>query len=161
MTNQMADTELKSPVSNANIGIVVSNYYKDISQGLLSGALNVLDDYSEIQYEVIRVFGAWEIPLAAQTLAQTNRFQAIIALGCVIRGETSHFDYLCQQCSSALMRISLDCNIPISFGVLTVENYLQGQQRSNTDDMSKNKGYEAAAGAVGSLHVITEIRQNF
>lgn len=159
MTDQME--KLKPLAPNANIGIVISDYYKDISQGLLAGALSVLDGYSGIQYEVARVFGAWEIPLATQTMARTERFQGIIALGCVIRGETSHFDYLCQQCSSALMAISLDCNLPISFGVLTVETYGQAQRRSGTKDMSKNKGCEAATGVIGSLHTVAEIRQNY
>lgn len=147
--------------SSANVGIVVSTYYKDIADGLLTGVMNVFDEHPQIKYEIARVAGAWEIPLASRVMVQTRRFQAIIALGCVIRGETSHFDYLCQQCSAALMSISMDFTIPLSFGVLTVENYTQAQQRSDTEDMNRNKGYEAAISAIGSLAAIAQVRQDY
>lgn len=157
MTAQLKES--KPLASSANIGIVVSDYYQDVSQGLLAGASSVLDGCSEFKYEVVRVFGAWEIPLAVQTMVRTGRIQGAVALGCVIRGETTHFDYLCEQCSSALMKISLQCNIPVGFGLLTVEYKAQAERRASIEDMSRNKGCEAASAVIGSLRAIAQIRQ--
>ncbi len=147
--------------TNVKLGLIVSDYYKDIAQGLLGGAVSVLDEHLEVQYEIARVSGAWEIPLVCRVMAQSKRFQALIALGCIIRGETSHYDHLCQECSAALMSVSMDFTIPIGFGVLTVENYLQAQQRSGTEELKKNKGCEAAIGVLRSIHTVAEFRQGY
>ncbi len=151
---------MKSSHQEIRVGIVVSDYYQDIAQGLLTGAKSVLDEYSDIKYETIQVFGAWEIALIAKLMAQSNRFQALITLGCIIRGETSHFDHLCHQCSQALMSVSMDYTIPLGFGVLTVENYAQAEHRSGIADRNNNKGCEAAIGVIGSIHAARQIHQS-
>ena len=142
-------------------GIVISDYYKEVAKGLLTGATDVLDRGANIRYEIVRVFGAWEIPLIAREMAQSTQYQAIITLGCIIRGQTSHFDHLCQQCAAALMSVSMDYKIPVGFGVLTCENYAQAAQRSQTEDVSKNKGHEAASAVLGSLEALAKLRQSF
>lgn len=151
--------DLKPFDSNVNVGLAVSDYYKDIAQNLLLGVESVLNNHPQVRFEIARVAGAWEIPLVSRVMAQTGRYQALIALGCVIRGETSHFDFLCRECSAALMSVSMDFTIPVGFGVLTVESYAQAQQRSDIDDMKKNKGREAAIGTLRSLYAVAEIRQ--
>jgi len=138
----------------ASIGIVVSTYYKDIAQGLLSGVSTVLAAQPLVNHEIVQVFGAWEIPLLAKIMAQSNRFQGLIALGCIVRGQTVHFDHLCEQCSSALMTVSMDHTIPVGFGVLTVENMQQARHRSGTQYLHRNKGYEAAIGVMESIQSI-------
>ena len=145
----------------ANVGIVVSDYYQNISNGLLAGALQVINEHPEINYEVARVLGVWELPVIAKVMVQSRRFEGIIALGCVIRGETSHFNYICQQSSKAIMDISIEHAIPIGFGVLTVENIEQAKARSGISEMKKNKGVEAAAAVIGSLHAVAQLRQDY
>ncbi len=154
----MIDSEIDL---TANVGIVVSDYYQNISNGLLTGALQVIKEHPEINYEVARVLGVWELPVIAKVMVQSRRFEGIIALGCVIRGETSHFDYLCQQSSKAIMDISIEHAIPIGFGVLTVENIEQAKARSGISEANKNKGGEAAAAVIGSLHAVAQLRQDY
>ncbi len=151
----------KSLNGDISLGLVVSDYYRDIAQGLLSGVMSVLDEHSEVRHEIVRVSGAWEIPLIGHVMAQSKRFQALIAIGCIIRGETSHFDHLCQQCARALMTLSMDYTIPVGFGVLTVDDHIQAQQRSSVEDLKKNKGCEAAVSVLRSIYAIDEIRRNY
>ena len=135
------------------IGIVVSDYYPDISKRLLSGALKVLKSSSRINTEVIRVEGAWEIPVVVGAMMQSNRFSGMVALGCVIRGETAHFDYLCDQCARALMDLSLKFMIPVGFGILTVESEDQAWERTK---QTRNKGAEAAVAVVRAIDAIAQ-----
>ena len=108
--------DLSADQRMVRIGVVISDFYSDISDRLLAGALHILKEHSQIQYEVVRVAGTWEIPVLAKAMAQSGRFLGLIALGCVIRGETSHYDHLCQQSSSALMSISMEFTFPVGFG---------------------------------------------
>ena len=132
--------DLSADQRMVRIGIVISDFYSDISDQLLAGALHILKKHPQIQYEVVRVAGTWEIPVLAKAMAQSGRFLGLIALGCVIRGETSHYDHLCQQSSSALMSISMEFTFPVGLGILTVEDMHQAKVRSNSKDFSKNKG---------------------
>ncbi len=149
----------QSPSHATSLGLVISDYYRDIAQGLLHGAVSVLDQHAAIHYEIAHVSGAWELPLIVRVMAQTQRFQAMIALGCIIRGETSHYDLLCEQCADALMAVSMEHSLPVGFGVLTVENYVQAEQRSSIENLQKNKGCEAAIGVLRSIDVISDIRR--
>ena len=143
------------------IGIVISDFYSDISDQLLAGALHILKKHPQIQYEVVRVAGTWEIPVLAKSMAQSGRFLGLIALGCVIRGETSHYDHLCQQSSSALMSISMEFTFPVGLGILTVEDMHQAKVRSNSKDFSKNKGAEAATAVIGAIYAVASVRQEY
>ena len=153
----MNEPERKSSES-IRLGIVVSEYYASISAGLLSGAVDVLDQYGDVQSEVVRVSGAWEIPLIVKVMAESSQFDGVIALGCVIRGETAHFDYICEQCSSALMNVGLDCGIPVGFGILTADNKDQAVHRSRPNQPN-NKGAEAAEAVMSSVELIANMRQ--
>ncbi len=154
--------ELEEKVEkNLRIGIVVSEYYSFISDGLLAGALDVLDqDERVIATKVIRISGAWEIPAIVKSMAECDKYEGIIALGCVIRGQTSHFDYICEQVSLALMTISLDHKLPVGFGILTVDNVDQAKKRSTYGEPN-NKGVEAAEAVVGSAIEIELLKQEF
>ena len=143
------------------IGIVISDFYSDISDQLLAGALHILKNHPQIQYEVVRVAGAWEIPVLAKAMAKSGRFLGLIALGCVIRGETSHYDHLCQQSSSALMSIGMEFTFPVGLGILTVEDMHQAKVRSNSKDFSKNKGAEAATAVIGAIYAVASVRQEY
>ena len=131
-----------------NIGVIVAPYYQHITNGLLNGAKTFFKNEMPYAYvlEQFEVSGALETPLAAQMLAETGQFDLLVALGAVIRGETAHFDHVCEQSAQGLMQVSLKYNMPIGNGILTVENEAQAIARSA--DSEKNKGREAAMAAI-------------
>ena len=147
-------------LENVRIGIVCSNYYKEISDTLYASAKHTLLHHYNVGHDAVYVSGAWEIPPVAKVMAQSGCFQGIVTLGCVIRGETSHFDILCEQCASALMQISVEHSIPIGFGVLTVENYEQALHRSGSRGYVTSKGTEAVLGVMSAINAIDKIRHN-
>ena len=125
-----------------NICIVISDYYKQISDGLELGAKNFCDKNSII-YEKFYVPGALEIGPAIKLISESkHNFDGFVALGCVIRGETSHFDIVINESARAITNLSLDYSLIIGNGILTVENKQQAIERSNNDE--NNKGYHAA-----------------
>lgn len=125
-------------------GIVVSEFNREITEKLLEGALARLHEkhIPSAHIHVVKVPGAVEIPLAAKLLAKTQRYAAILCLGCVIRGETSHYDYVCQQVSFGCQQVALELEIPIIFGVLTTENEAQALARVGGEH--GHKGIECA-----------------
>ena len=130
------------------IGLVVSRFNEFITGNLLSGALEVLGQYGvdDGDLKVIKVPGAFELPQAAKKLCSTGSFDAIICLGAVIRGDTSHFDYICAETSRGIGQVGLEFNVPVLFGVLTTENVDQAVARSEAG--LSNKGREAAMAAI-------------
>lgn len=142
------------------IAIITAPFYRHINDGLFQGAVNYLNR-ENIEYERFDVPGALEVPLACQYLAQTNKFDAIVALGAVIRGETAHFDHVCEQSARGIMNVSLENNMPIGNGIITVENEKQALARSSVDESlgKENKGKEAAQAAVALLRMRKEIFQ--
>lgn len=137
--------------------VVVSTFNKDITDGLLRGARAALSDagVNGADITIVRVPGAFEIPLAARRLAGTGRYDAIICLGCVIKGETMHFEYISSAVSNGIMAVSADTGIPVAFGVLTTLTEEQAAARSveGTD----NKGREAALSAVEMVTLVEAI----
>jgi len=127
-------------------GIVVSRFNEFITKRLLDGALECLKENKAEQIHIAHCPGAFEIPSVAQQLALTDSFDAIICLGCIIRGETPHFDYIAQAVASGISRVSLDCKLPVTFGVLTTENVDQAIARAGAK--TDNKGWEAALAAI-------------
>jgi 6,7-dimethyl-8-ribityllumazine synthase len=113
------------------VGIVVSRFNAEITNALLERALAELDEIGVPRDAVMimPVPGAFELPLAAMALAKTRRYSAIVALGCVIRGETPHFDYIASEAASGLQLAAIETGVPVSFGVLTVENRKQAEER--------------------------------
>jgi 6,7-dimethyl-8-ribityllumazine synthase len=140
--------------SNANFAIVVSRFNSFIVDSLETGAVDCLQRHGVPAGSItrIKVPGAFELPLAAQKAAQTEQYDAIIALGAVIRGSTPHFDYVCTECSRGLSQVSLNYNIPLAFGVLTVDTLEQAIDRAGTK--AGNKGAEAAMTALEMVSLV-------
>lgn len=124
--------------------IVVSRFNDFITSKLLDGALDCLHRHGvkDDDLSLIRVPGAFEIPLAAQKLAQSGDYDGVVCLGAVIRGATTHYDYVCSEVSKGIAKVSLDTNIPVGFGIVTTENIEQAIERAGTK--SGNKGYDTA-----------------
>lgn len=133
--------------SNLKIGIVVSQFNNNITKPMLEGALETLSE-NKVKKENIKIIwvpGSFEVPLACQKLAQAKKYDALLAIGCVIKGETDHFYYICNEVSRGVMDVMLKFDIPIGFGVLTTQNLEQAQARSRG---KHNKGREAAEAAL-------------
>ena len=129
-------------------GLVVSRFNDFITSNLLTGSLDVFSQcgVDEADLKVLKVPGAFELPQAARKLCSTGNFDAVVCLGAVIRGETSHFDYICAEASRGMGQVGLEFNIPVLFGVLTTENLEQAVARSGSG--SSNKGRETALAAI-------------
>lgn len=132
--------------------IVASEYNSVIMDRLIEGARRTLKDQRHVH--VIRVPGAFEIPLAAKRAAISKKYDAVVALGCVVRGETPHFEYISSAVSYALQQVALEADIPVGFGLLTVDTVQQAMDRSGE---SGNKGGEAAAAALAMINVLGEM----
>lgn len=136
------------------VGIVVARFNEFITSKLLGGALDGLKrhDVPEENVDVAWVPGAFEIPLIAAKMAKSGRYDAIICLGAVIRGATSHYDYVCNEVSKGIAQVSLQSEIPVMFGVVTTDNIEQAIERAGSK--AGNKGYECATGAIEMVNVI-------
>ena len=138
--------------------IVVARFNSFVVESLLEGALDTLERHGEVNPDditVIRVPGAYELPLAAKKVAEKGGFDAIIALGAVIRGGTPHFDFVAGECVKGLSQVGLDAGVPVAFGVLTVDTIEQAIERAGTK--AGNKGAEAAMGAIEMVSVINKL----
>ena len=142
---------------NNKYTIVVSRFNELIGQKLLDGAIDCLKrhDCLDSNIDVIKVPGAFEIPLAAAKLAESKKYNAIICLGVVIKGATPHFDYVAGTASSGILQTSLKYNTPVSFGVLTTDNSEQAIERAGTK--SGNKGWDAAIAAIEMANLLAKI----
>ncbi len=141
--------------SRRAVGVIVSRFNGDVTNRLLQSALEELERAGVVReaVTVVQVPGAFELPLGAMALAKTRRFACIIALGCVIRGDTPHFDYVAGEAASGLQLAALETGIPISFGVLTLESADQADERID-------KGAEAVRGALEMADLFTQLRAN-
>lgn len=137
------------------IAVVVSRYNEDVSKRLLRGALGALQERGVEDPDVYWVPGALELPVTALALAEKGGHDAIVCLGCVIRGETYHFEIVAGQSASGLMQVQLDTGVPIAFGVLTTEDREQAQARSGPKN---NKGAEAAEAAIEMANLLRTIQ---
>ena len=142
---------------NVKIAIVAGRFNEFITSKLIGGALDVLkrNDVSEENIDIAWVPGAFEIPLIAKKLANTQKYDAIITLGAVIKGSTPHFDYVCAEVSKGVAQISLQSELPVIFGVLTTNNIEEAIERSGTK--AGNKGADAAFSAIEMINLIKEI----
>lgn len=153
----MKKFEGKLVSKDAKIGIVAARFNEFITAKLLSGAMDGLirHNVKEEEVDVAWVSGAFEIPLIASKMAKSGRYDALICLGAVIRGSTTHYDYVCNEVSKGIAHISLDTGIPVIFGVLTTENIEQAIERAGTK--AGNKGYDCALSAIEMINLIKEI----
>lgn len=143
-------------VQGSRFGIVVGRFNSFVVEHLLDGAVDTLRRHGakDDDLEIIRVPGAFEIPLIAKKMAQSGKYDAIIALGAVIRGGTPHFEYVAGECTKGLATVSLDHDIPVSFGVLTVDTIEQAIERSGTK--AGNKGAEATLSAIEMVNIMKQ-----
>ncbi|HDC6428520.1 TPA: 6,7-dimethyl-8-ribityllumazine synthase [Staphylococcus aureus] len=140
------------------VAIVVSRFNDFITGRLLEGAKDTLirHDVNEDNIDVAFVPGAFEIPLAAKKLASSGNYDAVITLGCVIRGATSHYDYVCNEVAKGVSKVNDQTNVPVIFGILTTESIEQAVERAGTK--AGNKGAEAAVSAIEMANLLKSIK---
>ena len=138
-----------------HFAIVVSRYNEDVSKRLLRGAVLTLEEHGSEEPDIYWVPGALELPVTALALAEKGQHDAIICLGCVIRGETYHFEIVAGQSAAGLMQVQLDTGVPVTFGVLTTEDREQALARSGPKN---NKGAEAAEAAIEIANLLRTIQ---
>ena len=143
--------------SGLRFGIVVSRFNEFITSRLQAGAVDALKRHgaSDLEIKVVKVPGAFEIPLVAKKFAETGKYDAIITLGAVIKGSTPHFDYVASEISKGVAQVSLSTSIPVIFGVLTTDNIEQAIERAGTK--SGNKGADAANCAIEMVNLLNTI----
>jgi 6,7-dimethyl-8-ribityllumazine synthase len=139
------------------IAMVVSRFNEFVTNKLLSGAQDALvrHEVGQEDIDIAWVPGAFEIPLIAQKMAQTKKYDAIICLGAVIRGATPHFEYVAAEVTKGIAKVSLDTGIPVSYGIITADNLEQAIERAGTK--SGNKGFDAAVGAIEMANLAKNI----
>lgn len=143
-----------------HFGIVVGQFNSFITDRLLAGALDAFDraGATKEQLEIVRVPGSFEIPFAAKKLAATGRVDSIICIGCVLRGETSHYDYVCSETARGIQLAQLDSGVPMGFCVLTCDTLEQAIHRAG--GKGGNKGYEAGLGAIEMARLSQKLSKN-
>lgn len=153
----MKTFEGKLVSKDIRIGIVAARFNEFITSKLVGGALDALKRHnvSEDSVDIAWVPGAFEIPLIASKMAKSGKYDAVICLGAVIRGSTSHYDYVCSEVSKGIAQVSLASDIPVMFGVLTTENIEQAIERAGSK--AGNKGFDCAVGAIEMVNLIHEI----
>jgi len=144
---------------NIRVGIVASRFNEFIVSKLLSGAVDGLKRHNvrDSDIEVAWVPGAFEIPLIAAKMAKSEKFDAVICLGAVIRGSTSHYDYVCSEVSKGIANVSVNSGIPVMFGVVTTDTIEQAVERAGTK--AGNKGFDSAVAAIEMVNLIREIEK--
>ena len=150
----MRTLEGKVVAKGIRIGIVAARFNEFITSKLLGGAIDglVRHDVNEENIDVAWVPGAFEIPLVAKKMAMSGKYDAVICLGAVIRGSTSHYDYVCNEVSKGIAAVSLESGVPVMFGILTTENIEQAIERAGTK--AGNKGYDCALGAIEMVNLL-------
>lgn len=153
----MKTIEGKLIAKGLKLAIIVARFNEFIGSKLLSGAVDglVRHGMDEEDIEIAWVPGAFEIPVLAQKMAQSKKYDAIICLGAVIRGATSHYDYVCAEVSKGIASVSLQNGLPVMFGILTTDNIEQAIERAGTK--AGNKGYDCALGAIEMANLLRQI----
>ena len=145
---------------NSKFAVVVSKFNEFVTEKLLDGCIKTLisTGASEKNIDVVKVPGAFEIPTAAKNLLDLKKYDAVICIGCVIRGETSHYEYICNAVSTEINYLGVLTGVPVIFGVITTENVEQALDRAG--GKIGNKGSEAALAAIEMVEVLKEIKNN-
>ena len=153
----MNKIEGKLVAEGIKIGIVAARFNEFIVSKLVSGAMDGLlrHDVKEEDVTLAWVPGAFEIPVVAKKMAESGKYDAVICLGAVIRGATSHYDYVCNEVSKGIAQVSLQSGIPVMFGVVTTENIEQAIERAGTK--AGNKGYDCALGAIEMVNLMKQL----
>jgi 6,7-dimethyl-8-ribityllumazine synthase len=139
------------------VAVVAASWHEQVMDGLLDGARRALKDYRVEDPLVVRVPGTFELPVAASALAQEG-YEAVVALGVVIRGGTPHFDYVCRAATEGLTRVALDHTTAVGFGVLTCDDEAQARDRAGLEGSHEDKGYEATSAALVTAQTLRGVR---
>ena len=142
--------------SGLRVAVVAASWHEQVMDGLLAGAHEALMAYKVGASEVVRVPGSFELPLVAQAYARVG-YDAVIALGVVIRGGTPHFEYVCGAATDGLNQVALQTGVPIGFGLLTCDTEQQALDRAGLEGSSESKGYEATAAALRTAHLLRKV----
>lgn len=140
------------PAEGISVAIVAASWHKAIMDGLIDGAERALKDAGVRRSEMLRVPGSFELPVAAARMAR--HYDAVVALGVVIRGGTPHFEYVCQAATNGLTQVSVQTGTPVGFGVLTCDTEQQGLDRAGLVGSKEDKGYEAASAAIETAVIL-------
>ena len=156
---KLITAKANEPVTGLKVAVIVSLFNRDITLALQEGAVNRLQEKGVLNDNIllVEVPGAVEIPVVAKLLAQSQRCSIILALGAVIRGDTSHYDYVCEQVSQGCQRVTLDTNCPVVFGILTTENEQQAWDRLGGSQ--GHKGVEAADSALAMHSILQQLQR--
>ena len=157
MSGHGAPTAEPVDCSDLRVAVVAASWHTEVMDGLLAGAQRAAGDFSVRDLEVVRVPGTFELPVVASALAERG-YDAVIALGVVIRGGTPHFDYVCNAATDGLGRVALDHTVPIGFGVLTCDDDQQALDRAGLEGSKEDKGYEATAAALHTARTLRSLR---
>jgi 6,7-dimethyl-8-ribityllumazine synthase len=145
--------------SRLRVGVAVASWHARVSEALLAGAIHALSECKIDDPRVVRVPGAFELPVVAKTLAETG-YDAVVCLGVVIRGGTPHFDYVCRAVTDGCTQVALQTGVPVGFGVLTCDTAEQALARAGLPDSEEDKGREAALAAVTTALAVHELRDH-
>jgi 6,7-dimethyl-8-ribityllumazine synthase len=153
----MTDIQPRPGAENWRIAIAVAQFNPTITGMLLDGARHALaaSGVDDANLEIHEVPGAWELPLACQYLARSGKFDAVLAIGAVVRGETAHFEFISAECARGLQQVALATDVPVAFGVLTPESRAQALERA--DPKRKNKGREVALAALDMIALRSKV----
>jgi 6,7-dimethyl-8-ribityllumazine synthase len=143
--------------ADLRVGVVAASWHETVMDGLVAGALRALRESGIEDPTVVRVPGSFELPVVTARLASTG-YDAVVALGVVIRGGTPHFDYVCRAATDGLTRVSVDSGVPVGFGVLTCDDEQQALARAGLEGSQEDKGRDAALAAVATALVLRDLR---
>ena len=157
MSGAGAPTAQPYDASGLRVAVVAATWHTQVMDGLVAGAERALAAYGITEPEVVRVPGTFELPVVAAALAREG-YDAVVALGVVIRGGTPHFDYVCSAATDGLTQVSVDHAIPVGFGVLTCDTEEQALDRAGLEGSAEDKGWEATAAALDTARVLGQVR---
>jgi 6,7-dimethyl-8-ribityllumazine synthase len=142
--------------SGLRLAVVAASWHQQVMDGLVAGAQQAADSYRVGSCDVVRVPGSFELPVVALALARQG-YDAVVALGVVIRGGTPHFEYVCSAATDGLNQVALETGIPVGFGLLTCDTEEQALDRAGLEGSRESKGYEATAAALHTAHTLRQI----
>ena len=157
MSGEGAPASQPFDASGLKVAVVAANWHVQVMDGLVAGAERALAAYGISEPEIIRVPGTFELPVVAAALARAG-YDAVVALGVVIRGGTPHFDYVCSAATDGLTKVSVDHAMPVGFGVLTCDNDEQALDRAGLEGSKEDKGWEATAAALDTARILAALR---
>lgn len=143
--------------SDLKVAVVASSWHETVMDGLIAGAERALEDAHVVSSSVVRAPGSFELPVVALGLARAG-YDAVVALGVVVRGGTPHFEYVCDAVTAGLTQVALDTGVPVGFGVLTCDNDEQALDRAGLEGSKEDKGYEATHAAISTALLLRDIR---